>query len=34
MGALIANAIYDATGARLYRMPMTPERVLKAISKS
>ncbi|HLF35822.1 MAG TPA: molybdopterin cofactor-binding domain-containing protein [Cyclobacteriaceae bacterium] len=34
MGALIANAIYDATGARLFRMPMTPERVLEAIKKS
>ncbi len=33
VGAVIANAIFDATGARLYRMPMTPERVLKAIEK-
>jgi nicotinate dehydrogenase subunit B len=32
MGAVIANAIFDACGARLYRMPMTPERVLAAIS--
>jgi CO/xanthine dehydrogenase Mo-binding subunit len=31
MGAVIANAIFDATGARLYRLPMTPERVLEAI---
>lgn len=31
MGGAIANAIFDATGARLYRMPMTPERVLKAL---
>lgn len=33
VGAVIANAIFDATGARLYRMPMTPERVLEAIEK-
>ena len=31
MGAVIANAIFDATGARLLRLPMTPERVLAAI---
>jgi CO/xanthine dehydrogenase Mo-binding subunit len=31
MGAVIANAIFDATGARLYRMPMTPARVLEAL---
>jgi len=34
IGAIIANAIYDATGARLYRMPMTPERVLEALKKA
>ena len=33
IGAVVANAIFDATGARLYRMPMTPERVLNAIKK-
>jgi len=33
MGAVIANAIFDATGARLYQLPMTPERVLKALSE-
>lgn len=33
MGAVIANAIFDATGARLYQMPMTPERVLEALKK-
>jgi len=32
MGAVIANAIFDATGRRLYRLPMTPERVLAAIT--
>jgi nicotinate dehydrogenase subunit B len=31
VGAAIANAIFDATGARLYRMPMTPARVLEAL---
>ena len=33
IGAIVANAIHDATGARLYRMPMIPERVLEAIKK-
>jgi isoquinoline 1-oxidoreductase len=33
IGAVVANAIFDATGARLYRMPMTPERVLEALKK-
>jgi len=33
IGAVIANAIFDATGARLYRLPMTPERVLEALKK-
>jgi isoquinoline 1-oxidoreductase len=30
-GAVIANAVFDATGARLRRLPMTPARVAKAI---
>ena len=34
MGAVIANAIYDRTGARLFQLPMTPERVLAAIQKA
>ncbi len=33
MGAVIANAVFDATGARLYQLPMTPERILAAIKK-
>lgn len=33
MGEVIASAIYDATGARLYHMPMTPERVMEALKK-
>ena len=31
MGALVANAIWDATGARLFQLPMTPERVKAAL---
>ncbi len=34
MGGALANAIFDACGARLYQMPMTPERVLEGISKA
>jgi nicotinate dehydrogenase subunit B len=34
VGAVIGNAIFDATGARLYRMPFTAERVLEALKKS
>jgi CO/xanthine dehydrogenase Mo-binding subunit len=31
MGAVVANAIFDATGARLLQLPMTPARVLAAL---
>jgi isoquinoline 1-oxidoreductase len=31
MGAVIANAIYDAVGVRLRQLPMTPARVLEAL---
>jgi len=31
MGAVVANAIFDAVGARLFRMPMTPARVKEAM---
>ncbi len=31
VGASIANAIFDATGARLFTMAMTPERVKEAL---
>jgi isoquinoline 1-oxidoreductase len=34
MGAVIANAVFDATGVRMYRLPMTPERVLAAIKEA
>jgi CO/xanthine dehydrogenase Mo-binding subunit len=27
MGAVIANAVYDAIGVRLFELPMTPGRV-------
>jgi nicotinate dehydrogenase subunit B len=30
VGGAIANAIFDATGIRLFQMPMTPERINKA----
>lgn len=31
MGAVIANAVCDAIGIRLYELPMTPSRIKKAI---
>ncbi len=34
VGAAIANALFDATGARLYQMPMTAARVREAIGKT
>jgi len=34
MGAVIANAIFDATGARMTTLPMTAERVLAGIRKA
>jgi CO/xanthine dehydrogenase Mo-binding subunit len=34
MGAVIANAIHDATGVRLFELPMTPDRVVKAVGKT
>jgi isoquinoline 1-oxidoreductase len=33
MGGVVANAVYDAIGVRLFQMPMTPERVKAALSK-
>ncbi len=32
MGAVLANAVFDATGARLFQLPMTPKRVKEAIA--
>jgi len=34
MGAAVANAIFDAVGARLLQLPMTPERVKAALAKA
>jgi CO/xanthine dehydrogenase Mo-binding subunit len=34
MGAVTANAIFDATGARLLQLPMTPERVKAALART
>lgn len=31
MGAVVANAVFDATGARVTRLPVTPERILEAL---
>ena len=31
-GAALANAVFDATGARLRRLPLTPERVKKGLA--
>jgi len=33
MGAVIANAIYDAIGVRLFQLPMTPERIKEAMGQ-
>lgn len=32
MGGVIANAIHDAIGARVYHMPFTPERIKQALA--
>jgi len=34
VGAVIANAVFDATGARLLQLPMTPERIKDALSRT
>ncbi len=31
-GAVIANAVFDATGARILRLPLTPERVREGVA--
>ncbi|MFQ5903882.1 MAG: molybdopterin cofactor-binding domain-containing protein, partial [Candidatus Binatia bacterium] len=31
--AAIANAVFDAVGVRIYDLPLTPEKVLRAIQK-
>jgi CO/xanthine dehydrogenase Mo-binding subunit len=34
MGAVIANAIHDAIGVRLFQVPMNPERVKEGLAKA
>jgi isoquinoline 1-oxidoreductase len=34
MGAAIANAVFDATGARVHRLPLTPARVKAALASA
>lgn len=34
MGAVVANAIYDAVGGRLLQLPMTPSRIKEALKKA
>jgi len=34
VGAVVANAIFDATGARLFEMPFTPARVKEALASA
>lgn len=34
MGGVLANAIWDATGAQLLQLPMTPDRVKAALAKA
>jgi isoquinoline 1-oxidoreductase len=34
MGGAVANAIFDATGARLFELPMTPERIKNALTEA
>jgi len=33
VGAVLANAVYDATRVRLFALPMTPERIQKAMAR-
>jgi CO/xanthine dehydrogenase Mo-binding subunit len=33
MGGVIANAVYDAIGVRFFQLPITPERIKKAIKR-
>jgi len=34
MGGVIANAIYDAVGSRVFQLPMTPDRIREAMEKA
>ena len=31
--ATIANAVYNAIGVRMYELPITPDKILKALNK-
>jgi isoquinoline 1-oxidoreductase len=33
MGAVIANAVHDATGVRMFELPMSPERIKEALQR-
>jgi len=33
VGSAVANAIYNAIGIRFYELPITPEKVLKALKE-
>jgi CO/xanthine dehydrogenase Mo-binding subunit len=33
MGGVLAGAIYDATGAKVLQLPMTPQNVKSALKK-
>jgi CO/xanthine dehydrogenase Mo-binding subunit len=33
MGAVVANAVFDAIGVRLFELPMTPARVKAALQR-
>lgn len=33
LGAVVANAVFDASGARLFALPMTPERIKTALAR-
>jgi len=33
MGGVVANAVFDATGARLFELPMSPERIKRALTE-
>jgi nicotinate dehydrogenase subunit B len=33
IGGVIANAVFDATGVRLFRLPMTPARLKAALAQ-
>ncbi len=33
MGAVVANAVFDAIGARLYRLPLSADRIKAALNR-